>query len=365
MAVLCLAGLAVNGLTLGPAIRDHTPQGRTDFMGLYAGGKLAFTADLYKPDRVLETEAATEGMSSPTRLYLRLPCFALLYRPLTLLPYKTASLIWEILCGAAMVGFVLVWPATRRWETAAACCWSLPAWMAWAEGQDLALVLLGIAISSSLSKRGRVTAAGFIASICMVKFHLFLLVPLWIVTRKQWQFARGLIAGAACVTALSFAVGGWGWPVRYFELIRQPSNNPYLDAMINLNALFAGSSHPEVGEAAAVVTLLLAVWLAVRHSPEWGLAAALAAGILITPHAYLADGALLLPAILLVPGVSFAMRIPQIFLLTPIPWLMMLGGLGLIARLSLFAFVLTLGAGALLRIVNLSARNAGRDALPG
>jgi len=169
IVVACLAGLMIDAVTLGPALR-YTARGVTDFMDLYAGGKLAFTGNLYVPARVLETEARTEGWSSPTRLFMRLPCFTLFFWPLAQLPYLVASALWETLSVFGVIAFALLWPARRRWHTALACCWSLPVLMTVAEGQDIGWLMLWIAISAVLVRRNRPAMAGLVASLVLPNF---------------------------------------------------------------------------------------------------------------------------------------------------------------------------------------------------
>jgi Glycosyltransferase family 87 len=350
IVVMCLAGLVVNAATFGPAL-GLTARGTTDFMGFYAGGKLALSDYLYDPARVIDTEATSEGRSSPTRLFMRLPCFALFYRPLAQLSYPAASALWEILCTLSIVAFAVLWPARRGWHTALACCWSLPMWMTVAEGQDIGFLLLWIAVAAVLVRRKRPLAAGIVASLCLAKFHLFLMIPVWICARRQWRFASGILAGSAALFALSFAAGGWDWPLRYYALLREPSNNPYGGLMPNLHALFAGLPHAGAWEIAGLAVLGIAVWITSRKRADWGLAGALAGGILAAPHVYMADCALLIPAVLLVlrsrPPLRNKIyswtRLLGFYLLTPLPWILLMNGTGFPARIAILAFVLSIG----------------------
>ncbi len=346
VALVCLAGLAVNTLIFGPALRQ-TAHGVTDFMDLYAGGKLAFTHDLYVPAQVLRTEQITEGMSSVSRLFMRLPCFSLFYWPLAQLPYPVASAAWEVLCVVSLLAFALLWPSGRRRYTALACCWSLPAMLTVAEGQDIGFVLLWIAIAAVFMRRKQPGVAGLAASMCLVKFHLFLMIPVWICARRQWRFARGLAAGGAGLLALSFVAGGWDWPMRYLALLAQPSNTPFLNAMPTVYGLFGGLPHAIVPELLITGLIGLGVWMASRANSAWGLAAALAGGVLAAPHAYMADGAMLVPAVLLVfrSRIDFRLRALCYYLATPVPWLLLMCGSAIGARLGLAAFVFALAMG--------------------
>jgi len=180
-----------------------------------------------------------------------------------------------------------------------------------------------------------------VASLCLLKFHLFLLIPIWICTRRQWRFGRGLLVGCGVLGVLSFVAGGWAWPLHYWALLREPANNPYLELMPNLHSFLAGRPLAEIVSAGL---LACAVWLAARRNGELGLAAALAGGILAAPHAYMADGAVLLPALLLVMKSATRVwtRVISCYLLTPVPWVLLMIGLGAPVRLGLGALVVSL-----------------------
>src|SRR5579863_424084 len=170
-AIVCLA-------LLGPAVA-LTFRGMTDFMDLYAGARLTFTGDQYNVARVLATEAHSTGFFSATRLFMRLPVFGLLLWPIAQLPYSWASPIWELLCACAIAGFAALWPAKRVWVVTA-CCWSLPVWMTLAEGQDVAFLLLSLALAAIALRRKQPITCGLVLSLCLAKYHLFLLLPLWL-----------------------------------------------------------------------------------------------------------------------------------------------------------------------------------------
>jgi hypothetical protein len=345
-ALVCTAGLAISALTFGPALR-LTLQGVTDFLALYAGGKIAFSGDIYNAGQILRTEIGSGGWSSSTRLFIRLPFVATLLWPLAQLPYSAASAIWEILCIGAFTGFALLWPNQRRWAVTLACCWSLPAFMTVAEGQDIGFLLLWIALAAVLLGRNRPGAAGLVASLCAAKFHLFVLVPLWILAKRKWRFARGLVAGGGLLLGLSFTAGGLDWLVRYYRFLRDPANNysPATEVMPNLHGLFANVSHGHVFEIAGLAVIAAAVWMAARHTnPGYGMAAALAGGVLAAPHVYMADCALLIPGSLAVLSNARSRwtRAWAMLLLLPVPYLLLMVGIGWPVRLGLVVFVLTL-----------------------
>lgn len=312
------AGVIVCLVLLGPGL-ILTFRGITDFIDLYGGAKLTFTGDQYNVARILATEAHFTGYSSPTRLFMRLPVFGLLLWPIVQIPYVWASCLWEALCFAAIAGFSAIWPANRDWVIAA-CCWSLPIWMTLAEGQDTAFLLLWLALACLALRRRHPVACGLVLSLCAAKYHLFLLLPLWVIGNRLRGVAVGLLLGGVALIAGSFIAGGSHWPRHYIELLREPANSPYAELMPNLHSVFMNA--PYVQAAATVVVALLA-WFAIRKLDVLGgLSPVLLGGILIGPHDYMADCALVVPAVLLLLQrfERASMRNLLLFLLTPVPY---------------------------------------------
>jgi hypothetical protein len=145
---------------------------------------------------------------------------------------------------------------------------------------------------------------------------------------------------------LSFAANGLDWPMRYITLLREPENSPFHEIMPNLSGLFEGVRYAGALEITGLIVIAVAVWNASRlRNPQWGLAAALAGGVFAAPHVYMADGALLVPAGLLLwrRGMGSWTRMLCAYLFTPIPWVLLMVGSGGFARIGLCALVARLG----------------------
>jgi hypothetical protein len=295
LALACLAGIACNALILGPGL-IHTVRGQNDFLGLYPGGRLAGGSGVYDPVQSAAVQRQAVGYSNPRLLFCRPPYYAALMWPLARLPYFPAYLLFETLMLAAAAAFVRMWPATGWRTTLAATCWSLPLAAAFAIAQDVAALLAAIAGALLLLKRRRDFAAGLIFSLCAIKLHLFLLVPVWILARRLWRFAGGLAVGGAALAVLSLAAAGPGGFRAFVRTASSSIVNPGLEVMPNLNGLFHGNGGLELVAALAVAALVYQA--AHRGSQSWALAATLVGGLLTSHHAYVADCALLLPALL-------------------------------------------------------------------
>jgi hypothetical protein len=336
-AVIALA-LALAFLLFWP-YRNDIQSGANDFLQFYAGGRLAFTGDLYDGARVREVQLEALGKTSDVLRFTRLPYLAALLWPLARLPYQAAWALWIALGAAALVAFCWLWPR----PAAVAACLSVPALVGLANGQDVTFLLLWIGAAVALEHRGRPFAAGLVLSLCASKPHLFALLPLLLIAQRRWRLATGLAAGAAAVLALSFAAGGLRWPLQFYDTVTNPAIHARAGFMPNLHGLLRGIAALEGLLAAGVVA---AHWRVVRRASfEYGLAATLTGGLLLSYHAYLADCVVLLPAALEVLAAAGprALRLLAAFLISPLPYFLhpslpMLVPLGALALLGGMAF---------------------------
>ncbi|RPI07844.1 MAG: DUF2029 domain-containing protein, partial [Acidobacteriales bacterium] len=253
--------------------------------------------------------------------------------------------LFEILMLAAAAAFVRLWPATGWRTTLAATCWSLPVFDAFAIAQDVAALLAVIAGTLILLNRRRDFAAGLLFSLCAIKFHLFLLMPVWILARRMGRFACGLVVGGAALGVLSLAAAGPGGFRAFVHTAFSSAVNPGLAVMPNLNGLFHGNGRLELAAAMAVAALVFLV--ARRSSQSWALAATLSGGLLTSHHAYVADCALLLPALLVMVSETDRawQRYLALLLLTPVVFIGVYAGPAvLVTRLSLVVLCMSFAA---------------------
>jgi len=337
--LLCFAGLAVNAVLYLPFLH-YTPD--TDFLGLYPGGKLCGTGHLYDTLHVLAVQRDAIGHNNSQRLFIRPPFYAAILWPLAQLPYQQAFEAFQMLMLAAVAAFVWFFPAADRRAAAVACCWSMPLFGSFVFGQDLALLLGLTAVSLMLLKINRPIQAGAALSLCAIKPHLFLLLPLLVLERRMWRFGAGLLAGGSVLIALSFLAAGPKWLPAFWGAATLPQTNRGLAAMPNLNGLVNGRLPWEIAGALIVCAL---VWYVIRRSNlAWSFGAVLAGGILISHHTYIADCAILLPALLIMQEQADRnwQRLLALFLITPLGFVWVyLAGAGLLGRLALVFFALS------------------------
>lgn len=297
---VALGGLLLMMLALA-ASGEVLRSGANDFLTFYSGAHLLESGELYDSRRLHEVAAAVAGAWSPEHGYVRPPFHAVLVWPLTRLPYPSAWRTWLILNAAAFAGYIALWRPPRFAVTLAFSMLSLPVFTAIGNGQDIPFVLLFVAAAVSFYRRGRLFTAGLMVSLCAVKFHLFLLAPVWMVARREWRVVQGLAAGAIVLMLVSFLAAGAAWPSRFLSSASDPAFSPRAAGMPNLHGLFAAAPQGWAAEAGIGLLVAGAVWfVARRNSITNGIAAMLTGGLLVSRHAYFADAALLLPAGLLV-----------------------------------------------------------------
>jgi hypothetical protein len=316
---ILLGVLILTGILLRAYIFSHLPYDlsvcTSDFSAFYAGGKLAGSADLYVPQAAFDVERKAMGCVMENLIFIRPPFYALLMWPLAQLPFMTALVLWRILGLAAVGAFIWMWP-DDKWIAAAACAWYLPLATNFTVGQDLAFLLVLILGAYYCLKADKQVLAGILFGLCLIKFHLFVLLPLLIFHKKLWRTLSGISGVGAIMIAASYLAGGWHWIEQYRVALQDFRMDPYPWNMVNLKALFY--YHSEWWIPSVVVVVLISWYVIYKSSLEISLAAVLIGGVLINPHTTISDGTLILPAFLMARRAPIViLRVLATFALTP------------------------------------------------
>jgi len=356
-AVLAVLAFCAFWILLGslvvPGARQH------DFLSFYTGASLARDGtfkygtfkDMYAPDVQLERQR--EYAQLPDLVpYIRPPFYALFLTPLAWLPFGAAFWAWLGIQTAVLLG-AWAW-AFRRWGTDALIFGSmyLPTALGIAHAQDCVLMLAIVGGVYWLARREKHFLSGVILGAGLIKFHLFLLWPLAVLIQRRWRMLAGACAAALVELLVSLLLVGPSGLMQYAALLRMPDLrqlNPSPELMINVRslALNLGMDNLMVtGMLTAVVAILTvaACW----RAPLWRVVAAASAGsLLVAPHVYGYDAALLLAGLWLAmfePGGTRGARITATVLLTPVPLLLGLAGSPWAAAtpLALLAFLISL-----------------------
>jgi hypothetical protein len=322
-AILSCIGIAV----MLAMAATNSASWNVDFTQFYTAGSLVGTGKLFDWPTIQALEFKHSSTAVP---YIRLPFFALPFKPLSALPYDAARGLFLGLEIATLAGFLALWPFSRkRWAWVAAC-WCAPAAICLAFGQDSVLFLffLALGLRLLLTPGNRLDFwAGVALSICSSKPHIAVLIPLVLIAHARWRALLGGLAGGAVIVAISFAVEGADWPARYLALARLPDFEHAINRMPNMRGLlafFGGSFAVELLLAAATAVGIFLIGR--RSSLACAFALALAAGLMIGHHAYIYDCVLLLPAVLLPFEESSPewLRMWALFMLTPLPYMLIL-----------------------------------------
>ena len=217
-------GLAVCGFIAWP-MRVRAINGINDFVPAYAGARLSFSGELYNPAELTKVERVETEAWSESWVYSWLPFYAVIVKPLSVLPYRVAYICWEALSLAAIVAFAFLWPVPR-WVALLGCCWAYPLMVCLANGQNDAFLLLIAAVAVRVIPR-RPALAGSILALGLIKYHLFLLVPAVLLVQRRWRATAGFAAAAVLLLGISFAAAGPRWSGRLSANCRGglPTNN--------------------------------------------------------------------------------------------------------------------------------------------
>jgi hypothetical protein len=284
-------------------------RGWLDFSAFYAAGSLAFTPDVARLEPIVAFQQAN-GL--PITPFVYPAGVALPYVAFAALPYGVAAAahvasMLALLIGAARIGADLL-ALPRRWAILGALAWG-PAAAGIVSGQNTSLALLLVVLIALAMVRGMPAAAGVVTGILGYKPQLAAPIGGTLLLRGRWLAALLAAAMVAAHYALgAVATGGnLAWPADWIETLRA-----YSDADFRENG-WQAVSLPGIGGRLEVVTglpgltlvgyvagglIVLACLPALRRWPPLdAVALACACGLVLSPHAWVYDATLLLPAV--------------------------------------------------------------------
>ncbi len=333
---LCLMALA-NVLMDEMPLRSRI--GGNDFLSFYAGAHMAVDPALYDPEAVSRFQLMI-GWDTKEAPFIRPPFYAMFLWPIGQISFPVAVQVWRGLNIFAVAAFAWMFRTMAPpLSLVAAIFASYPLFASFVAGQDVPFLLAILAGAACLLARGHRFASGLLFSLCFIKFHLLLAVPVILLRRKAWRFSAGLASGAAALLGLSIFLQGPSFPFRYFQLLPQSRVNPSAGFMPNLHGLL-----PDVWmEIAAGVVVVILCWIASSHSNVRCACAAIAiGGLLLSHHSYTHDASVVLPAgiVLMSESLAFATRLMGLISLCPVLWVMVrVPGLSAIPVLFLVALL--------------------------
>ena len=206
---------------------------KTDFSVTYLGARMVHAGQGAKLYDLREQERMrTFLFEHPNPLIYEHPPFeALLFAPLSSLPYRTAYLIWGL--GNALIWLVLPYmvrpyaPAPKD-ALGYLALWFLfaPLGVALFQGQTSLLLLLLYTLSFIQFKRGSELRSGLYLGLGLFKFQFVIPFALIFLFRRKWKFLGGFLVSTGILGVLSFIAVGWHGMLSYIHLLLQIGNNP-------------------------------------------------------------------------------------------------------------------------------------------
>jgi Glycosyltransferase family 87 len=251
--------------------------------------------------------------------------------PLSRLPYRRAYAIFQAFSALAVLTYIFVAESSDRTRAILACALSLPLFGCFLNGQDVTFVMLFLAVALRYGD-SKPALAGVALACCSLKYHIFLFLPIAVVAAWRRRLVTALFITESLLFAVSFIVAGPAWPLQYLRQLRSNWETPEL--MPNLRALTLHLAHPVASLLLLVVVVSVITVAAIvrcRENHAASLAIAVAAGLLITPHAYVPDCAILIPPLvaLLRTTTNVWLTFAAWCLLLPSPYILRLAGTSL------------------------------------
>ena len=324
--------------------RERIVLGVNDFMSFYAAGRLCGSRDLYNPAATFKQEMMATGYFEPNTPMVRLPYFALIMSPLARLPYRTAYGIFQALSILSVIAVVLMQATlTGRIRAILAILMSYPLLLAICLAQDITFVMLLLVLVMRFWN-SKPSLAGVALAICTVKYHLLLFMPLVLLLHWRPRLAKSFAITLISLTVASFAVAGVGWPVHYVNQLRSPWDVPI--HMPNIRALVLGTAHPVlygiVLSGMVAITVIVGL-IRCRGNFPLCVSIALSGSILVSPHVFVQDCAILIPSLLALwsYGTTTVISVPLWTLLVPVPYFLRTldDGFTCLIQVCLFSFI--------------------------
>ncbi len=325
-----------------------------DFLSFYTGATLirqAQAKDLYDLGAQRLIQESLTPANEDVVPFIRPSYYALILAPLSFLPFGAAFWAWIVFQTVLLFG---CWAWAGRyfgWDAMIFGAIYFPTAAGVTNAQDC-VFLLTIGIGAYvLAERKRDYWCGLVLGLGLIKFHLFFLLPVVILVQKRFRIFAGYCATGMIALGVFLVLGGFGGVEKYASLLRRDDLewlSPAPELMINIQSVAANLGLHSPWASALLIALVAAITLlGARQVSLWRwLSVALLGSVLITPHAYAYDAAILLLPIWLVLFRSDnpVLRVIAATLAVPLPFLSFLFGppWTVIPALTIFSFLCVL-----------------------
>jgi hypothetical protein len=259
--------------------RKGMKQGYTDFTVYYTGATIlreGLGHQLYNRQVQYQVQESFAG-HIPFRRgplpYIHPPFEALIFVPLTLLPYSRAFVVWDLLTVAALFGVaallrrsVAALRSISPWKFVIGSFAFFPVFACLLQGQDSVLMLLLCVLGFNALKRKADLLGGCWLALAAFKFQFIVPIVLLLFLWKRRRVAIGFGAVAALLALASVALVGVAGLLQYPGFVLQIVRNTGLggvppELLPNLHGLAMGWPPPFPGVVGIALAALISVAL--------------------------------------------------------------------------------------------------------
>jgi glycosyl transferase family 87 len=279
------AGMLCLHLLFFTLLRERIERGYPDFTVFYTAATMLRSGlghQLYDERAQYEVQERIIGRL-PSRHgplpYIHPPFEALIFLPLTFLPYSQAFAVWDLLSVVAIFGVAFLLRRSVNalrlippWEFVALSLAFFPVFVCLLQGQDSILLLLVCTLGFNALKRQADLFAGCWFALGLFKFQLVVPLLLLIVIWRRRRAALGFAAMSILLVLVSVGLVGWEGTLSYRAFAMRMGTAENLGAvpaalMPNLRGLLEGwlfAPGPGVLQivliTSSVVLLAFAAW---------------------------------------------------------------------------------------------------------
>jgi len=272
-----VAGMLCLHLLFFINLREHIKLGYPDFTVFYTAATIlrdGLGHQLYDERVQYEVQKKSVGQIA-SRLgplpYIHPPFEALIFLPLSWLPYPRAFAVWDLLNVAALFGVGLLLRRSVNmlrlippWEFVITSLAFFPIFDCFLQGQDSILLLLLCVLGFNALKRDADVLAGCWLALGVFKFQFVIPIVLLLVIWKRRRVAIGFTVVSALLVLISAGLAGWQSLLQYPEFALQITRSPSLGGVAagfapNLRGLALGLLSPFPQPIGTAVALLASV----------------------------------------------------------------------------------------------------------
>lgn len=283
-----IAGVLCLHLLFFVNLRERIKRGYPDFTVFYTAATIlrdGLGHQLYDEHVQYEVQKTSVGQIPSRRgplPYIHPPYEALVFLPLSWLPYPQAFAVWDVLNLGILFGVALLLRRSVNalrlippWEFVIASLAFFPVFDCFLQGQDSILLLLLCALGFNALKREADVLAGCWFALGVFKFQFIIPIVLLLVIWKRSRVAIGFTVVSALLVLISAGVTGWQsllhYPAFVLGITKSPSTGGVAAGFApNLRGLAQGllSFSTPLGSAAALISSIILFFFAAAKGRE-------------------------------------------------------------------------------------------------